>query len=967
MTTQPPATGRVDIHAHFLHLSQPMDPAQPHVRVTDLEFTDFWDSWRVAYILDNEIQAKHNGSNCTTCTSPILIKAAWFCKRLREPLVNSDGEVIDVSPLGTNFWPKESDPDRGAIFLAPHLLVKHSLGRGGANGVNDLLNGPIDPATGNLIVHFLCETVVDKASSSHSTVVAARKLDDADNDGHGGGKRAKLDPDLNLIIPRGLFIIPIPAHDRETVTFSLPPQSFTMEQLVSATPGTVFVDKTDHIMSLSRLLALGGSYIYLPPKTGKSTLLNMLSAFYDCAQSQELTRRVFGRREVKISSMNSNKNPATQNPDHFAGKYMCLCFDLRPLAFTITDLKGGVNHIISLIDQHLSTTIRNFVEKYRAMFPATKLPQFTADADPPEMMAKISEYFQKRSQPAGIKLFLSLDHLDDPILRTLLLEKAPGQSSSEVTTAVAVHIMKFLEILANLATNLKSAIKLLVVSNLPFSKFRLNIRPPPGFVKYLRDISAEKSLDGAFGMTLEEVESIFKVLSCNRRKQLVAKTELAHKLGYFMPRPSDKLLQPSDKLHQPPGVYNFDLVFYHAATTLELMNLMDPNLRNIDLLWLDEISQSCRHLLEYSSLRRGRDIVVPRFGEYTFEMLLHHADTEQNLYALLYHIGGVSVHDVHSTPDPMCTMRHGSPFSAYQLCGKYAPYARKYETAAQIIIRALFSRDAGPLAEYLAWSIYYTDIQDLKGMRECVLQTLWNGVVNQDARKFRDGAVNIKPVMSPEFVNNWFSQVHLHTNPNATSESIRRREPFTAGFRKDGVADGVVCGANFHPDRLIAVELKNFSLENIVFNLRYTGNASFDFKSKYQVQLDHLDTLTRAQILKLEYCFKVFENGRSTTTQLPIQYIVNKGKEQLRSYMDAIAQGEYATTEDGGTKKGFRDFRFVVLPAAPGRPDEIIGFIIYAVGRRVFWELVEPLEQNKAFKFRANEGWQGVWGSLDNI
>jgi hypothetical protein len=169
-------------------------------------------------------------------------------------------------------------------------------------------------------------------------------------------------------------------------------------------------------------------------------------------------------------------------------------------------------------------------------------------------------------------------------------------------------------------------------------------------------------MGGTFGITFKELESFFSILSLHRDVVLdPALPRLARTLGYFTPP------LPLVAEHIPSNIYNFDLVMNYVATTLDPRN---EHYALADSPWLTSLSKRCKPLLQYSSVRRGRQVVIPAIGdrESNVDLLISHQTQEQNLWVLLLRLGALA-----ACPSTSKTFRTSSkPTWALEICSSFA-------------------------------------------------------------------------------------------------------------------------------------------------------------------------------------------------------------------------------------------------------------------------------------------------------
>ncbi|KAK7005930.1 hypothetical protein R3P38DRAFT_2556149, partial [Favolaschia claudopus] len=496
------------------------------------------------------------------------------------------------------------------------------------------------------------------------------------------------------------------------------------------------------------------------------------------------------------------------------------------------------------------------------------------------------------------------------------------------------------------------------------------------------NISADPELRGAFGLGLSELRSLYSALSLNRHISLgnvTSDDSLQRELGFeFTPSPTNNSV---------PGVcptsLNFGLTLHCITTTLDI-DSPHRSLFYSDWLvsgWLRGIAQSCQHLLQYSSIRRGRRILVRPFNAYDLPSFLAYTEKEPNLLPLLYFLGVLTVlpepEEAKPQPDPMWALRICNSLAAHELFSTYPPFLHPLESIRTIQLRALFERNPGPIIKASSWHLFHTCLLDLIRMDEQTFQAIWNGLMVVDHTFFEDGDPVIE--LTSEYINNYFSQVSLFTNAQAPRGRSAERVVFGSGRGRFGFSDIVICGSAVHPGRVIVLELKYCSLWNLFRATVSTDpeceemlngvNGPSTRWTKCQALLDELDKMTEQEILEQHYHLYRSEGAvdQPDKGSYTVGTIVEDGKAQLQSYMRALVNGKAFQSYQGSEQEGIhtRESRIEAIVASP--PDKIIGFVVYAVGRRTFWVEVEPLQQNKYFQYRAKPGWQVSWGSNGHI
>jgi hypothetical protein len=128
------------------------------------------------------------------------------------------------------------------------------------------------------------------------------------------------------------------------------------------------------------------------------------------------------------------------------------------------------------------------------------------------------------------------------------------------------------------------------------------------------------------------------------------------------------------------------------------------------------------------------------------------------------------------------------------------------------------------------------------------------------------------------------------------------------------------------------------------------------FRRKCLQKIEELEKLSIEELGQLKYWY--WDSDAREGKYVLIETIFNNAKIQLRSYLNAIVCGK----ADDGTKGITRAEKRieVTTPANPADVDEVIGFIVSAIGRRIITIAVEPDVQNTKYKYSAPAGGMGL-------
>jgi hypothetical protein len=188
-------------------------------------------------------------------------------------------------------------------------------------------------------------------------------------------------PKLELPPRRAKELCIIPSNGNPAAPIELLPPSFAFPSCIEHS-GIAFIDKTGFIPAIVGLLDTNiGCFAAFPPKTGKTALMSMISAWLDCGIEKDKWRNLFERLPSNIQSKIAEWITAVElekwdakdrglppsRPKTFASARGCMCllFDLNKVEeFPVT---GSSTTLTRYIDVYLLKTIQDFLVKYQAL------------------------------------------------------------------------------------------------------------------------------------------------------------------------------------------------------------------------------------------------------------------------------------------------------------------------------------------------------------------------------------------------------------------------------------------------------------------------------------------------------------------------------------------------------------------------------------------------------------------------
>ncbi|KAJ7512609.1 hypothetical protein B0H11DRAFT_1946487 [Mycena galericulata] len=856
------------------------------------------------------VQTHHRKQNCALCPGPILVKSAWA---VRIPAHATAEHLPDPS--------LEHNPAGGIKFMQPASLISEYI--------------DINSCDANVIdVLFESTFDVQESTSNESPTKRPLELVDEPSRASGSSKRPKLEAQL----PKGIRVVP-PVDSASPI--NLPPASFILSSIVE-TPGTIFVDKSAYIPAFDTALSHRPGIVPLPPGTGKTGTMSVLSLWYDWSIPPQIHEKIFMSLDIGPTFKEAlSKLPADSQLPYSARRHLCLVFNLGEIQFDgITDGKK----ISRRIDEYCCRVIQQFVQKYKDQLGFHEFSVFDL-ASPVNMMEKIQTVLMNQFNLDRAKqhtLFMGVDHLDAPLLQFLesvLLRGAPRISETiGLISNTLDSLLKSLWQLAGARTMQRS--KLLINSNLPYHPGKQSDMKP-------QNISTLPILHGAFGMTSDEVARFFSVLSRPGQVLDLNTPNLPSVLGVFSP-PS---LSAADE--PPADIYSFRMILHYVTRVLKLVNE-----HNDPPSWplVSQISRStgCKRLLEHSNLRHLRHVFLPPALEFKRANLASIHKSEEVLWTVLFSLGVLVVRDQgKDRSDALWSLRLSSPHARKQLFSDFPPLQKDelVESNRDIQIRSLLERNPTPLTDALSERLSRKHHRELHKMPEAAFQAMFEDLMETDEGTYR---------------NNCFGQLGLLTDSTQDKlvYSDKPRVSLLPGEGRHGYADIFGCGFRVRPKRAVVVELKCLSLYGFL-RARYQTDKEYrkavhddpkvSFRKHCKALGKYLRKLPLATLRNQNYwCYRDDKLGH-----ILVGDILDDAERQLKCYLKAIASG---IGGKGDPVEGITSAETRVKVEAGS--DELIGMVICAVGPHVVTTAIVETEQTR-YRYRARPGWGSLYDEKD--
>ncbi|KAJ7225373.1 hypothetical protein GGX14DRAFT_556176 [Mycena pura] len=771
----------------------------------------------------------------------------------------------------------------------------------------------------------------------------------------GSNKRPKLFLTPPPSSQQGIFFIQAKENTAQPVR--LLPLSFKFPQYLSY-EGTPFVDKSRFVLPAMQLFE---NYSYwsliLLPGSGKTTYLSMLSTWADCMTSDTVNKTAFEKLQIQHALWDPIGEKAT-GAEKGRREYLVMSFDFA-------DMAGGADDEYSVagrIQTYLRDTMALFAKKYSKELGHIRLEPYISLIYPETPSLNMIQLILQAAAGRQKKILIILDHWDLSILLSL-----PVLGSDEAHSGNFISGLKaFVKRIVQSNEDVKVA-TLLISGNIPY----VHVDSKPRFY----NLALHKLMDGAFGVAAQELQGIYNILRvCTAQPELELSQE-HFDLGFFTPlapKPSTGFL--------PQGFFNFCVVLGYLNYKFDLGGA--HNQSNSYNSYLPVIARRCPRLLEYSSLRFGRQVMITPFAELSLVSFWRH---DRELWKLLYYLGGLKATPSGQGPDMVWNLgitskvarklvRYFPEFPVRTL--KWAqllqdlpkvPTSWVKDSRHERVLRALLEGCPGQFTDTLATFMSYTPLLGFDKMTEAVFQAIMD--------TYMYAADGTQDDTHSSYLAKYFSQVGIITGkrtqvlsseslafeqklggsskaagkqPERGSYTTSRKPPaasseasssMKAAQSEYGYADGFLCHLRVHPRRVVIIELKYVSLWAIF----------------------------RAKALKFFYREKNDSNGPATGITISVGKHEEDGIEQLGSYLDAVMLGKLTPVEK---------VRISLSNVSdPKEADEVIGFVVTGVGRRVFATQVEPtvdifqlqeeLPQGvKGYQFKGKGGWVATFERL---
>ncbi|KAJ7163743.1 hypothetical protein C8R46DRAFT_1352583 [Mycena filopes] len=842
-------------------------------------------------------------NKCSLCPGSILVKSAWLV-HIRDPSVEQ--------PLPDKL---EQDAAGGIRLMEAAKLLSEYI-------------NPNFP-DGKTVIRVLLETTFEikkDVMESPKKRPLAEVTEDSPHSGEPENKRPRP-PEPT---PEGLCIIP--PHN-PVAPINLPRPFFAFSSL-SQQEGIVFVDRSLFIQALDVTLRQHlACVVTFPRSAGKTFIMAMLNAWYDSTISPELWEKLF--LPLAIGPAIRKAQLTGKGLFWSARKHLCLAFNFADVHWDRADGSS----VARAIESYCFAVLQQFVEKHHKELGFNTFERWEPSLT--HRIEKIENTLLKQfhSNPAEqCTLFITIDHLDSPVIRLL----ATSGGSKSITTAITTMAAVITPLLALAGSRRMRRSKMLLNSTLfPFGGIPWS---------RLRNISFLPDVKGTYGMSLEAVDTLFTVLSRNRPPPAEGYPDLTlprwrEFLGEFTP-PS---AHPGD--NPPKDIYTFDLVLRSGATIFEIES-EHRELSSSPL--VVKIAETCQFMLMDSNLRRNQPLNLAPIHEIWPYYLGKLWSREETLWAVLLWLGVLKVTDEGThRPDRLWALATRSQTLAKEIfvhCPEL-PKDQPNESKREIQMRGLLERDpthfADTMSERLAWKHH----RDLYQMGEEALQATFDEYMGGDLK----------------YKNHYFPQLGLLTN------SKKQKEPRSAeGHLRDapgegrfGYPDFFFCRPALHGKRAMVGELKFLSLFGVL-RAKYQTKEAFihamfedpqcSFRERCKREGKRLLRLPLKDLEQVRY--SRFDSEKKSWENVSVKDVLDAALKQVQWYVDAVTSG---IADEGQPSEGVTraETRVKVTKGS----DEVFGVVFCGVGPRMITKLTET--QSSKYHYTAQPNYRRLFDEDD--
>ncbi|KAJ7208032.1 hypothetical protein GGX14DRAFT_634932 [Mycena pura] len=731
---------------------------------------------------------------------------------------------------------------------------------------------------------------------------------------------------------------------------------YASAEVPSIDSGVVLIDKSKYIEDFDNAFKLVNCLIAAaPPSTGKTTNLQMLEAWYDCVNSPDDLRRLFGGPKGSAASAHLIEQRALG-----ARSFLCLVLDLSiPMKAASKDEKA--TKLASRIDAYVAETVDAFLAKYVASslrhimagVNTSVLPRGKATAQD-----HILQLSTRLSRCPRMDAFIAADHLDAPILHLM----AADDQAIRTPAAFRIVIEKLKQLVFALA-NVKGLGQGNGKTGQGNGKTRLliNTRIPLLPDLFISSIAAKSvfhfpRLQYAYGATINELNAVFNALSHGRKRGLVLDDAVLKTLGG---EPIPNYFRAETML---PLVYPFNRALHHCASALKLSSThkfgLDGQsgttaLANLLAVLPQDNRQQRTLILLPSNLLSGGYVTLEPFSYLDHAALASVNKRDDCLHALLTCLGCTAVSlkpypGGRPRPDPLWSMRLVSLPEVAEAVAGFTASPAPPRTPFESIFNALLQGSPSEFADRIS--------EILRGLNYRILWQLTEQTLHAIMEIYF--LLTAPKKLRSRFISELRLVLRTSDEADRIDSELDGRYMKAHPHARFGFADIFIGGAGYlRRKRAILIELKCICIWGLSRGAWQKPYREFDRKFGQAMAMEEecemwikiLADISMDELLRLNYARWEKVEGKSNLVNVRVGKILDEAIDQLQPYLQTILQGKGQVK----VKMGVSDKRVEVDETAS---TDIVAIAYVAVGTRIVARVLDGSHESQSkYKFTTKE------------